>query len=97
MVTVNTQDAIKWLLPFATALTAWGGFPPAPQFFKDLTKNEFFQYLMVFILVWQGGGQQDFMTAALTTMVMWVLGKVLSGGFGIGSCACPEETNTVKI
>lgn len=72
------QDLGKWILPMATAVGAWGGFPQAPQFFKDLVEgNELFKYAMVFVLVWQGGGQQNAKTAFITAAIIYFVTKLL--------------------
>lgn len=71
-------DMSKWLLPVATALGAWGGFPQPPAFFTKLTQNELFQYAMLFVLLWQGGSGQDVQIAAIVTLAFYILTKVMS-------------------
>ena len=61
---MTTYSAGKFLLPMATLLGAWGGFPDPPRSFVWLTKTlpygkYFFNWLMIFILVFQGGGGKD--------------------------------------
>ena len=70
-------DMSQWILPIATGLGAWGGFPEAPAFFKKLTGNEMFQYLMLFVLLWQGGARQDVKTSAIVTVVFYIVTKLL--------------------
>ena len=57
-------------LPIATAIGAWGGFPEPPTVFKKLAEYQLFQYFLMFVLIWQGGGQQNSTTAFVITMVM---------------------------
>jgi hypothetical protein len=72
------EDLGKWILPLATAIGAWGGFPDAPQVFKDVVEsNELFRYLMVFVLVWQGGGGQNVRTAFIATAIVYFVTKLL--------------------
>lgn len=67
----------KWVLPAATAVGAWGGFPKPPKMFQDLVQNEIVQYLLVAVLVWQGGGQQDLRKALTVAVAMYILVKGL--------------------
>ena len=66
-----------WILPAATALGAWGGFPKPPKMFSNLAQNEIVQYLLVFVLVWQGGSGQNIRVAAIVALAMFVLVKAL--------------------
>lgn len=63
--------------PLATAVGFMGGFPDPPQEFKDLTQNELFRWLMVFILIWQGGGAQDLQLSALVTGICYLVVKIM--------------------
>jgi hypothetical protein len=72
----------NYIHPVATVLLAWaissGGFPQAPQFFQQLCQNELFQYFLVFVLVYQGGGRQDVGTALMVTVGLYLITKILS-------------------
>ena len=72
----------NYVHPIATVLLAWaissGGFPQAPQFFQQLCQNELFQYFLVFVLVYQGGGRQDVGTALMVTIGLYLVAKILS-------------------
>ena len=70
----------QWVLPLATALIAWGGFPQPPEIFVRLTQYELFQYLLVFILIWQGGAKQDVKTALIATAIVYIIAKMLEIG-----------------
>lgn len=72
---MDLVDLQKWILPAATAVGAWGGFPEPPRMFKNLVKNEIFQYLLVAVLVWQGGGQQNLRVALTIAVAMYLLVK----------------------
>ena len=68
------------LLPLATAFVVWGangGFPKPPQIIQQLSRNELFQYFLVFIFVWQGGAQQNIQTALLATVILFLIAKFL--------------------
>ena len=62
-----------YLLGLATALGAYGGFPDAPKWFTALIEHkylgQFFKLLMVFGLVYQGGGTQSFMFSLVITLL----------------------------
>ncbi len=69
-----TKQSTFWLLPIATAIGAWGGFPKPPQFFTDLVEaSDLVKYFMVFILIWQGGGNQNFHTSVTITLVVYAI------------------------
>lgn len=82
------------ILPLATGLIAFGGYPQPPQFFRDLASNEWFQWLLVFILIWQGGAGQKWDLALVATTVLFLVTKLLSGSrFGL----CPPTTTTTVV
>ena len=66
------------VLACATALGAWGGFPSPPRLFVEhSTQSEIVQLLLVWFLVWQGGGQQDTKLSALITGALYSLKQFL--------------------
>ena len=65
------------VLALATALGAFGGMPPAPAPFNEMAKNEMFQYLMLWVLIYQGGGAQDPKFTTLVTAIVVALLQVL--------------------
>ena len=69
----------------ATGIGAFGGFPTSPQFAK-LAENEMFRWAMVFILVWQGGGNHDPKLSALVTAALYAFSKAIL-----------PEVETIKI
>ncbi len=73
----NTPDIQTLVLSVATALGAWGGFPSPPRGFNRLVNNEIIQYGLVWVLLWQGGGSQNWKLCSLITGAMYALHKVL--------------------
>lgn len=71
-----SNDLGKWVLPLATGLIAWGGFPHPPDAFINLTQYELFRYALLFILIWQGGAQQDLKTAFIATAIFYFVVKI---------------------
>jgi hypothetical protein len=78
MAKLPSVDLGMWILPLATGLGAWGGFPQPPAVFKKLSNNEMFQNLMFFVLLWQGGSGQDVQISAIVTVLFYVVTKLLS-------------------
>lgn len=64
-------------LPLFTATGAFGGMPPAPKIFQELSKQLWFQWLMVWVLVMQGGAGMNVTLATVTVIVAFVLVRVL--------------------
>ena len=75
---MNNLNLNQWVLPLATAVGAFGGFPEAPAFVKQLQQYELFKYFLLFVLIWQGGAGQNVQTALILTVVLAVLLKVLN-------------------
>ena len=71
---VNTQNL---LLATSTLIGAWGGFPDSPKIFKKITKNIFVQYFLVFILLYQGGTNQDITLSLIMTLVFFIVNKYI--------------------
>lgn len=77
------------LLPLATAIGAFSPFPAQPKLIQELGKNEWYKWLMVFILIWQGGGAQRLDLSLVATAVTYLIVKLLDGAFVAGLQACP--------
>lgn len=67
------QKAEPLILPLVTAMGAFGGFPEPPSMFKNIIKNIVVQYFLLFLLIWQGGGGQNWKLSAKVTVVIFVL------------------------
>lgn len=64
------------VLAMATAVGAFGGFPAPPQAFTEMvSQNELFRYVLLFVLIWQGGAGQDPRLAAMITAAMYAIIK----------------------
>ena len=70
------------MLPLATGVGFMGGFPIAPKLFQDLAKNAWFQWLMVFLLIWQGGSGQNPQLAMVTTVILFGATMALDMAYG---------------
>ena len=72
---INPYNRKQIALAFATLIGAFGGFPEPPRQFTELARNEWFRWLMVAILVFQGAGGQDPRLAAVVTAIGYVTYK----------------------
>lgn len=61
------------ILVTATIVGAFGGFPQPPKAFVNLTKYSIVQWLLVFVLAYQGGAGQDIPFAVGATVVTFLL------------------------
>ena len=65
----------QFVLPLATAIGAYGGFPDPPRFFSNLARNEIFRYVLLAVLIYQGGAGQDIKLSVLVTVIIFALTK----------------------
>ena len=70
-----SPNLFKMLAPITTAVGAWGGFPTPPQWFTQLAHNEWFQYAMLFVLIYQGAGASNPKTSLAFTIVFYIIKK----------------------
>lgn len=66
------------ILPIVTAIGAFGGFPEPPNMFKRIIQNKIVQYFLLFLLIWQGGGGQNWKLSAKVTIVIFILITVIN-------------------
>ena len=65
------------LLAMATMLGAFGGFPKPPRQFLRLAQFPIVQWLLVFVLIYQGGAGENPIMAAALTIITFILYQVL--------------------
>jgi hypothetical protein len=58
----------KLLLALATMIGAFGGFPDQPKAFSALAQYQLVQWLLVFVLIYQGGGGEDPILSGVLTV-----------------------------
>jgi hypothetical protein len=74
MSALNILSHKNFWLNVCTAVGAFGGMPDPPKFFKFLyEKIPGFKWFLVFVLIYQGGGEQDLGVALQITIVFIVL------------------------
>jgi hypothetical protein len=90
-----------FIQPLATALIAWAiasnGFPQAPEFFRQLCSMELFQYFLVFVLIYQGGGRQDAGLALMVTLGLYLVTKILSLRTVLGSYDIQQQQQMMMM
>ena len=65
------------MFALGTAMGSWGGFLPAPMWFKHLTSTLPGQFFALYVLIWQGGAQHNIMVALKTAALLFVGGMVI--------------------
>lgn len=78
LLNIDEIDFLQYKLPLISAIGAWGGFPSPPRVVQRLFSHKLVQYAMVFMLVYQGGSDQDLMVSAIVTAFIYVLTKGLN-------------------
>lgn len=64
-------------LPLATALGTMSIYPKKPLLFIELSKYVLFQWLLVFVYIWQGGARQNWQLALVATIVLYIVVQAL--------------------
>lgn len=65
-------DTHNHLHAFTTVLGTLGGFQSPPSWFKALSTTSIWQVLMATVLVYQGGGNLDFVYSLVVALVFYV-------------------------
>jgi hypothetical protein len=62
----------------ATGIGAFGGLPQPPKLFVDITQRyELLQWILVYVLIWQGAGGYDEYLSLLGTISLFILYKLV--------------------
>ena len=75
-----TDDELKMYvsLAFFTAFGAFGGFPKPPKLMESLlAKNDTLRWIPVYVLIYQGGGQQNWRLILEITVSVYILYQIL--------------------
>lgn len=71
------------IVAFCTLIGAFGGFPDPPPMFRTISQSPFGKWALLWVLVYQGGGQQDLILTSLvvgiTYLVVYVILPSVSG------------------
>jgi len=85
MMDISVSDVVVAL---CTLIGAFGGFPDPPPMFRSLTQSPLGKWALVWVLVYQGGGQQDLILTSLVVgaayLVFYVVLPLVSGSSGRG-------------
>ena len=75
---LKLDDSKTVILNVCTALGAFGGLPQAPKIFTDtVNKYPMLQWVLMAVLIYQGGGEQDLQLACELTLVIYFVYNVL--------------------
>lgn len=74
---LENYDRMEIVHALATMVGAFSVFPEVPDVLKNFTKNEAVKWILVFVLVWQGGGRKNIRLAVVLTIATYILFKVL--------------------
>lgn len=61
----------------ATAIGSFGGFPEPPRIFMRMASYEPFKWLMMFVLILQGGGGFDVVNSLIGTALVYAVYQVV--------------------
>ena len=75
---LRLDDSRTIVLNLATAIGAWGGFPDAPAIFtRTVESYPMLKWVLLCVLIFQGGGEQDFQLAVELTVIIYFIYNIL--------------------
>lgn len=70
---INKKMVLMVATMVATAIGSFGGFPEPPQIFLQMSQYEPFKWLMMFVLILQGGGGFDVKLSLVGTALIYAV------------------------
>ena len=71
-------DSRTIILNLCTAIGAFGGFPDAPAIFtRTLQSYPMLKWVLLSVLIYQGGGEQDYQLALELTVIIYFVYNIL--------------------
>lgn len=75
---LRVDDSRTLVLNLCTAIGAWGGFPDAPAIFtRTVDSYPMLKWVLLSVLIYQGGGEQDFQLAVELTVIIFFVYNIL--------------------
>lgn len=75
---LRVDDSKTIILNLCTAIGAWGGFPDAPAIFtRTIESYPMLKWVLLCVLIFQGGGEQDFQLAVELTVIIYFIYNIL--------------------
>jgi len=75
---LRVDDSRTLVLNLCTAIGAWGGFPDAPAIFtRTIDSYPMLKWVLLSVLIYQGGGEQDFQLAVELTVIIFFVYNIL--------------------
>ena len=66
------------ILNICTLIGGFGNFPAEPKFLTNATQNfPFLRWVLLAVLIYQGGGEQDWQLACELTLVVYFIWNIL--------------------
>ncbi len=73
------DDSRTLILNICTLIGGFGNFPVEPKFLTNATQNfPFLRWVLLAVLIYQGGGEQDIQLAVELTVLCWVILKAIN-------------------
>ena len=73
------DDSRTLILNICTLIGGFGNFPAEPKFLTNATQNfPFLRWVLLAVLIYQGGGEQDIQLAVELTVVCWVILRTIN-------------------
>jgi len=73
MASITQQSGKNWFAAICTALGAYGNFPTPPQWWSDLSTNKLVQYITLWMFVFQGRGNTNYIWTTLIATVVYIV------------------------
>ena len=70
---IANKNFKNWILAIFTAIGAYGGFPKAPEWWIKISQYSIFQFFILWVLVYQGGGQEQILWSLIIALVVYTL------------------------
>lgn len=61
------------ILALCTLIGAFGGFPDPPPMFRSIAQSPIGKWALLWVLVYQGGGQQDLILTSLAVLIVYAV------------------------
>ena len=72
----NSQILQSVPIAILTGLGAYGGFPQPPKWWKRLTNFKIMNFLLVWLLVFQGGGGGNLVLTTIVSLIIFIIMEV---------------------
>jgi hypothetical protein len=71
------ENIKKYHVAIFTCIGALGGFPKLPKIIERIFENKLINWLMVYILIYQGGGNENIIVSSVITIILYIIFMLL--------------------